>query len=43
LPPPVAAGAAQPIKIGFPILLSGSTAVYGEPILKGARPTRSPS
>jgi branched-chain amino acid transport system substrate-binding protein len=33
---PFAAGAAQPIKIGFPIPLSGVTAVYGEPVLKGA-------
>src|SRR5215472_12312891 len=32
----VAAVAAEPIKIGFPIPLSGPTAVYGEPILKGA-------
>jgi len=28
--------AAEPIKIGFPIPLSGPTAVYGEPVLKGA-------
>src|SRR5215472_6709027 len=28
--------AAEPIKIGFPIPLSGPTAVYGGPILKGA-------
>src|SRR6516225_3334751 len=33
---PFAAVAAEPIKIGFPIPLSGPTAVYGEPILKGA-------
>jgi len=33
---PLAALAAEPIKIGFPIPLSGPTAVYGEPILKGA-------
>jgi branched-chain amino acid transport system substrate-binding protein len=33
---PSAAGAAQPIKIGFPIPLSGPTAVYGQPILQGA-------
>ncbi len=32
--PPV--WAAEPIKIGFPIPLSGPTAVYGEPVLKGA-------
>ena len=31
-----AASAAEPIKIGFPIPLSGPTAVYGEPVLKGA-------
>ena len=31
-----AAHAAEPIKVGFPIPLSGPTAVYGEPILKGA-------
>ena len=31
-----AAFAAETIKIGFPIPLSGPTAVYGEPILKGA-------
>ncbi|WP_158932720.1 ABC transporter substrate-binding protein [Acidisphaera sp. S103] len=34
---PIAATAAEPIKIGFPIPLSGPTAVYGEPILKGAQ------
>ena len=34
---PMAATAAEPIKIGFPIPLSGPTAVYGEPILKGAQ------
>ena len=33
---PVAAQAKGPIKIGFPIPLSGPTAVYGVPILKGA-------
>jgi branched-chain amino acid transport system substrate-binding protein len=33
---PVAAAAADSIKIGFPIPLSGPTAVYGVPILKGA-------
>lgn len=33
---PVGAAAEGPIKIGFPIPLSGPTAVYGEPILKGA-------
>lgn len=30
------AEAAEPIKIGFPIPLSGPTAVYGEPVLRGA-------
>jgi branched-chain amino acid transport system substrate-binding protein len=30
------ASAAEPIKIGFPIPLSGPTAVYGEPVLRGA-------
>ena len=34
---PVAAGAAEPIKIGFPIPLSGATAVYGVPVLEGAQ------
>jgi branched-chain amino acid transport system substrate-binding protein len=33
---PLTATAEEPIKIGFPIPLSGPTAVYGEPILKGA-------
>ena len=33
---PLGASAADSIKIGFPIPLSGPTAVYGEPILKGA-------
>jgi branched-chain amino acid transport system substrate-binding protein len=33
---PAASFAADTIKIGFPIPLSGPTAVYGEPILKGA-------
>jgi len=33
---PAGASAEGPIKIGFPIPLSGPTAVYGEPILKGA-------
>ena len=33
---PFAAVAADPIKIGFPIPLSGPTAVYGKPILAGA-------
>lgn len=34
---PWGAHAASSIKIGFPIPLSGPTAVYGEPILKGAQ------
>jgi branched-chain amino acid transport system substrate-binding protein len=34
---PLAAFAADTIKIGFPIPLSGPTAVYGVPILKGAQ------
>jgi branched-chain amino acid transport system substrate-binding protein len=33
---PLTTAAEEPIKIGFPIPLSGPTAVYGEPILKGA-------
>jgi branched-chain amino acid transport system substrate-binding protein len=33
---PMTVAAKEPIKIGFPIPLSGPTAVYGEPILKGA-------
>ena len=32
----ISAFGAEPIKIGFPIPLSGPTAVYGEPVLKGA-------
>ena len=34
---PLVSRAADTIKIGFPIPLSGPTAVYGEPILKGAQ------
>ncbi len=34
---PLAANAADTIKIGFPIPLSGVVAVYGEPVLKGAQ------
>jgi branched-chain amino acid transport system substrate-binding protein len=34
---PTAAWAAGPIKIGFPIPLSGPTAVYGVPVLQGAQ------
>jgi branched-chain amino acid transport system substrate-binding protein len=33
---PLAASAEGPIKIGFPIPLSGPTAVYGTPVLQGA-------
>jgi branched-chain amino acid transport system substrate-binding protein len=33
---PLAVAAADPIKIGFPMPLSGPTAVYGVPITKGA-------
>ena len=34
---PLAASAADTIKIGFPIPLSGPVAIYGEPVLKGAQ------
>jgi branched-chain amino acid transport system substrate-binding protein len=34
---PAAASAADTIKIGFPIPLSGPTAVYGTPVLQGAQ------
>lgn len=34
---PLAASAADTIKIGFPIPLSGPTAVYGKPVLAGAQ------
>ncbi|MGH7040681.1 MAG: ABC transporter substrate-binding protein [Acetobacteraceae bacterium] len=34
---PLGARAKEPIKIGFPIPLSGPTALYGVPILKGAQ------
>jgi len=34
---PPSARAADPITIGYPIPLSGPTAVYGEPILKGSQ------
>jgi branched-chain amino acid transport system substrate-binding protein len=34
---PLAARAADTIKIGFPIPLSGPTAVYGKPVLAGAQ------
>ena len=33
---PAAASAADPIKIGFPMPLSGPASVYGVPIVKGA-------
>src|SRR5262249_26988223 len=33
---PLSASAAETIKIGFPIPLSGPTAVYGKPVLAGA-------
>jgi branched-chain amino acid transport system substrate-binding protein len=35
--PALAIAAEGPIRIGFPIPLSGPTAVYGEPVLKGAQ------
>src|ERR1700694_4350907 len=34
---PVGAAAQQPIKVGFPIILSGPGALFGEPALKGAQ------
>jgi branched-chain amino acid transport system substrate-binding protein len=34
---PLAASAADTIKVGFPIPLSGPTAVYGQPVLQGAQ------
>src|SRR5438270_7236317 len=34
---PVAADAQKPIKVGFPIILSGPGALFGEPALKGAQ------
>jgi branched-chain amino acid transport system substrate-binding protein len=34
---PAGGRAAEPIKIGFPIPLSGTTAVYGVPVLQGAQ------
>src|SRR6266404_5786724 len=34
---PVAAQAQKPIKVGFPIILSGPGALFGEPALKGAQ------
>ena len=39
---PGAVWAAGPIKIGFPIPLSGPTATYGVPILKGRSPRSTP-
>src|SRR6476661_322448 len=34
---PLAAEAQKPIKVGFPIILSGPGALFGEPALKGAQ------
>lgn len=34
---PVAAEAQKPIKVGYPMILSGPSALYGEPALKGAQ------
>ena len=34
---PLAAEAQKPIKVGYPMILSGSGALYGEPALKGAQ------
>src|SRR6185312_2906301 len=34
---PAAASAADPIKIGYPMPLSGPASVYGVPIVKGAK------
>src|SRR6266511_2076741 len=34
---PVAAEAQKPIKVGFPMILSGPGALFGEPALKGAQ------
>ena len=34
---PVGAAAQQPIKVGFPMILSGPGALFGEPALKGAQ------
>ncbi len=34
---PLAADAQKPIKVGFPIILSGPGALFGEPALKGAQ------
>src|SRR6202171_5721141 len=36
-PPPVAAEAQKPIKVGMPIPLSGPPALFGEPASKGAQ------
>lgn len=35
--PPLAAEAQKPIKVGYPMILSGPGALYGEPALKGAQ------
>jgi branched-chain amino acid transport system substrate-binding protein len=34
---PVAAEAQKPIKVGYPMILSGPSALYGDPALKGAQ------
>ena len=34
---PLAAEAQKPIKVGFPMILSGPGALFGEPALKGAQ------
>jgi branched-chain amino acid transport system substrate-binding protein len=34
---PIAADAQKPIKVGFPMILSGPGALFGEPALKGAK------
>src|SRR5574342_917827 len=34
---PIAAEAQKPIKVGYPMILSGSGALFGEPALKGAQ------
>jgi branched-chain amino acid transport system substrate-binding protein len=34
---PLAADAQKPIKVGFPMILSGPGALYGDPALKGAQ------
>src|SRR5262245_6974324 len=34
---PTQSGAQQPIKVGYPMILSGPGALFGEPALKGAQ------